>query len=202
MRRTLSTLLPAGALGLLLSGWPGAAAAQGTEFNLSCRDGEVLVGIRGVQGWWMEGIGPRCRSVRPNGELARSARDAGYRGGGDGTLQTFDCRPGEVMVGYAGSQGDNGYVLYVHEVTCAPWQPAARTAGTPRTTVAAFEKKGGPGHRIGDSCSRGTVGTRLRGRAGMYLDRLADMGCSWFPGAMPAALPASDRGKPFQENAT
>ena len=201
MRRILSRLLPAGALGLLLSGWPGAASTQGTEFNLSCRDGEVLVGIRGVQGWWMDGIGPRCRSVRPGGELARSVRDAGYGGGDGGTLQTFDCRPDEVMVGYAGSQGANGYVLYVHEVICAPWQPDTRTAGTPTTTVAAFERKGGPGQRIGDSCPPGTVGTRLRGRAGMYLDRLADVGCSWFPGALPAVLPVSDQDL-FQENKT
>jgi hypothetical protein len=193
MRRTLSSLPTAGALGLLLlSGWPGAAAAQGTEFNLSCRDGEVLVGIRGVQGWWMDGIGPRCRSVRPSGELARSVRDAGYGGGYEGTLQTFDCRPDEVMVGYTGSQGANGYVLYLHEVICAPWQPDTRTAGTPTRTLPAFEKNDAPGHLIADSCAQGTVGTRLRGRAGMYLDRLADIGCSYFTQAIPPVLPASD----------
>lgn len=192
MRRTLDMLLPALASGLLLAIWPGAAAAQGAEFNLSCRDGEVLVGIRGIQGWWMDGIGPRCRAVLPNGELARSVRDAGYEGRDDGTLQTFDCRPGEVMVGYGGSQGDNGYVLYVDEVICAPWRAATRTAGTPTRTVPAFQKNDAPGHRIADSCARGTAGTRLRGRAGMYLDRLADIGCSDFTQSIPAVSPASD----------
>ena len=192
MTRILRTLLPVLASALLLSSWPGAAAAQGAEFNLSCRDGEVLVGIRGTQGWWMDGIGPRCRAVQPDGELAGIVRDAGYEGRNDGRLQTFDCRPGEVVVGYSGSQGDNGYVLYVNEITCAPWRPDTRTAGTPTRTVPAFERKDAPGHRIADSCVRGTAGTRLRGRAGRYLDRLADIGCSSFAQAMPADLPASD----------
>ncbi|HEX7062941.1 MAG TPA: hypothetical protein VF200_13280 [Woeseiaceae bacterium] len=173
----------AGALVLLQTTWPGEAAAQGTEFNLSCRDDEVLVGIRGRQGWWMGGIAARCRSVRSSGELDSPVRTTDWRGGDGGTQQTFDCGRNEVMVGYSGSQGDNGYVLYVHEVICAPWEPETKTAGTPTRTLRAFDEKSGSGHWIADSCFHGRVGTRLRGRAGMYLDRLTDIGCSYFPGA-------------------
>jgi hypothetical protein len=196
MKCSLSSLFPAIALALLLSVGSGEAAAQGAEFNLSCNDNEVLVGIRGRQGWWMDGIGPRCRDVGSDGELTGNIRSAGYRGGDGGTLRHFDCGPHEVMVGYSGSRGDNGYVLYVHEVICAPWQADTRTAGTPTRTVRAFGKTGGAGQWIAESCFQGKVGTRLRGRAGMYLDRLTDMGCSYFPGASqprPADYPPTPR---------
>lgn len=183
MKSILITSLLTSALALLHLSWPGEAAAQGTEFNLSCEDDEVLVGIRGRQGWWMDGIAARCRGVRSDGELGSSVRTTAWRGGNGGTQQTFDCGRHEVMVGYSGSQGNNGYVLYVHEVICAPWEPDTKTAGTPTRTVRAFDKKSGSGHWIAESCFQGRVGTRLRGRAGMYLDRLTDIGCSYLPGA-------------------
>lgn len=194
MKWILVTSPSALALAMLLA-LPGKAAAQGTEFNLSCNPDEVLVGIGGRQGWWMSGIAARCRSVRSNGELDSFVRTTAWRGGEGGTRKTFDCGRDEVMVGYHGSQGDNGYVLYVHEVICAPWDPDAKTAGAPTRTVPAFDTKSGSGRRIAESCFQGRIGTRLRGRAGMYLDRLGDMGCSYFPGAsQPRAVaqPASE----------
>lgn len=186
MKSILGTLLLASALALVQLSWPGEAAAQGTEFNLSCDTrNEVLVGIRGRQGWWMDGIAARCRSVGANGRLGSSVRTTAWRGGTGGTQKTFDCGRNEVMVGYSGSQGDNGYVLYVHEVICAPWDPDTKTAGIPVRAVRAFDGKSGfgGGHWIADTCFQGRVGTRLRGRAGIYLDRLTDIGCSYFPGA-------------------
>lgn len=188
MRCVLKILAPAG--GLLLLACSGTARAQGTEFNLSCNADEVLVGISGRQGWWMEGLAARCRIVDANGALGASVRSTAYRGGGDGPLQTFDCAPAEVMVGYRGSQGDNGYVLHVHELLCAPWQAAARTAGPRTRTVSAFEEKTGSGQSIGDACVDGRMGTRLRGRAGRYLDRLIDIGCSYPAGAAATGAPA------------
>lgn len=183
MRRVLRVSSPAGAVGLLLSVFSGGAAAQGTEFNLSCNADEVLVGISGRQGYWMEGIAARCRSVDLSGELGTGVRSTDYQGGTAGTQRTFDCSPTEVMVGYRGSQGSNGYVLHVDEVVCAPWQASTRTAGAPTRAVSAFERKSGPGEGIVASCSQGKVGTRLRGRSGQYLDRLIDMGCSYAAGA-------------------
>lgn len=183
MKSILGTLPAAVLASLLLDA--GEAAAQGTEFILACDDDEVLVGIRGRQGWWMDGIAARCRKVGANGELAASVRTTAWRGGDRGTLQTFDCDRREVMVGYSGSRGDNGYVLHVHEVVCAPWQASTRTAGTSTRSLRAFDRKAGPGQRLVEACTDGTVGTRLRGRAGLYLDRLSDIGCRYFPGARP-----------------
>src|SRR5690606_20482703 len=80
--------------------------------------------------------------------------------------------------GYRGMQGDNGYVLHVHELRCAPWQPKTRTAGVPARAVRAFAEKTAPGQSIGDACLDGRLGTRLRGRAGNYLHRLADIACT------------------------
>lgn len=181
-------------LGWLL--WPsGDVAAQGTEFNLSCNDNEVLVGIRGRQGWWMDGIAARCRQVNANGELASTVRTTAYRGGSGGTQRTFDCNRHEVMVGYSGALGDNGYVLQVHEVICAPWEASTRTAGTPTRALSAFERKGS-GRWMAESCFDGKVGSRLRGRAGIYLDRLGDIGCRYFPGATPPTRPAVQRPAP------
>ncbi|HEX7034239.1 MAG TPA: hypothetical protein VF210_00605 [Pseudomonadales bacterium] len=169
---------------LVLLAAPGLRA-QSSEFNLSCNPDEVLAGISGRQGWWMDGIAARCRNVTARGALGATVRTTAYAGGGAGALETFDCAPDEVLVGYRGAQGDNGYVLHVHELTCAPWRPETRTAGAPARTVRAFAEKTAAGRAIGDACLEGRVGTRLRGRAGNYLDRLADIGCSYAGGAEP-----------------
>jgi hypothetical protein len=194
MTWALKISLTAGAAGCLISLllWSAEAKAQGTEESLPCGPGRVLVGIRGRQGLWMDGIQGRCRTINANGTLSTTVTSTPYRGGNGGTVRTFECRrPTEVMVGYSGSLGSNGYVRYVHEVICAPWQPATRTAGTPTTTVSAFEKTPGSGKWIADSCFQGKIGTRLRVRAGQYLDRLLDMGCSYAAGATPPTAPAT-----------
>lgn len=187
MRQVLATSAPLSALAALLLACWGGAAAQGTEFNLSCRADEVLVGISGRQGWWMEGIAARCRKVEASGLLGPAIRSTGYAGGTEGALETFDCKAGEVMVGYRGSQADHGYVLHVQEILCAPWQADTRVAGTPARSVSAFATKSAPGNAIAESCRDGRTGTRLRGRAGTYLDRLIDIGCSYPAGATPPA---------------
>ena len=179
----------AAVLGLLL--WPADnATAQGTAFSLSCKNDEVLAGIRGRQGWWMDGIAARCRKVNANGELASSVRTTAYRGGNGGTLRTFDCTRSEVMVGYTGAVGNNGYMLHVNQIICAPWNPATRTAGAPTRARSAFERKGGADRSAVGSCFQGQVGSGLRGRAGTYLDRLTGIDCRYFPGAeRPAPAP-------------
>ena len=187
MRRILATSATASALVTLLLASCGRAAAQGTEFNLSCQADEVLVGISGRQGWWMEGIAARCRKVEASGLLGPALRSTGYAGGTQGALETFDCKAGEVMVGYRGSQGDHGYVLHVQEILCAPWQPDTRVAGAPARAVGAFATRSAPGAAIAEYCRDGRTATRLRGRAGTYLDRLIDIGCSYPAGATPPA---------------
>lgn len=183
MRHVLATSTSLTALGALLLACWGGAAAQGTEFNLSCRADEVLVGISGRQGWWMEGIAARCRTVEADGALGAAIRSTEHVGGTTGVLETFDCAPAEVMVGYDGAQGDNGYVLHIEHILCAPWQPDPRRAGKPVSAVIAFDTKSAPGQRIAELCPDGRTGTRLRGRAGTYLDKLIDIGCSDVAGA-------------------
>lgn len=207
MRCILSSAAAACVLGLLLLACAGEAAAQGTEFNLSCHPQEVLVGISGRQGWWMEGIAGRCRVLEADGTLGAAVRSTGYVGGTHGTLRTFDCGPAEVMVGYRGAQGDNGYVLAVRQILCAPWQADRRVAGTQVRTVSAFDSKSAAGRPMAETCADGRVGTRLRGRAGRYLVTLFDIGCSDAAAAAPAArltathlsppiaVPANDAGK-------
>lgn len=175
--KSVRELLVPGAVTLLLTA-PGPAEAQSREFNLSCEPDEVLVGISGRQGWWMDGIAARCRRVTASGELGAAVRTTAYAGGGTGALETFDCARDEVLVGYRGAQGENGYVLHLHVLHCAPWRSETRSAGTPARPVRAFTEKAAPAQPIGDACLEGRVGTRLRGRAGNYLDRLADIGCS------------------------
>lgn len=191
---TRVSLLVAAAAVLLT--WWGEAGAQGAEFTLNCRADEVLVGISGRQGWWMDAIAARCRTVDANGSLATSVRTTPSRGGTGGTQRTFQCGRQEVVVGFSGSQGSNGYVLFVHELICAPWDAATRTGGSQWRTVSAFERKSGSGHWISDTCTQGRVGTRLRGRAGSYLDRLFDVGCNYVAGATPPARPAAARPAP------
>jgi hypothetical protein len=178
--------------------WVGEASAQGAEFTLNCRADEVLVGVSGRQGWWMDAIAARCRSVNANGSLGTSVRTTAFRGGSGGTQRTVQCGREEVVAGFSGSLGSNGYVLYVHELICAPWAAGTRTAGTPWRTVNAFERKSGSGTWISDTCTQGRVGTRLRGRAGNYLDRLFDVGCNYAAGATPPSRPVVQRSPPPQ----
>lgn len=184
--------LPAGLLAglpasLLFFGPAEAAAAQAAFFELKCNaNDEVLVGIRGRQGWWMDGIAARCRSLGSNGALGDRVRTTAYRGGSGGTQKTYDCGRQEVMVGYSGTRGDNGYVQSVHEIICAPWDASTRTAGTPTRARSAFERK--PGSWIAGSCFQGRVGTGLHGRAGTYLDALSGMFCGYAPGAAPPTV--------------
>jgi hypothetical protein len=182
----------AAVLGLLL--WPSdSVMAQGTAFTLSCNNDEVLAGIQGRQGWWMDGIAARCRKINTNGDLASSVRTTAYRGGNGGTQRTFDCTRNEVMVGYSASAGDNGYVLHVHEIICAPWNSTTRTAGSPTRSLKAFDKKSGSGRFIAGSCFQGQVGSGLRGRAGVYLDRLSGIDCRYAPGAVQPTPPSTPR---------
>src|SRR5690606_18278515 len=95
----------------------------------------------------------------------------------------------EVMVGYSAVLGSNGYISYVREIICAPWDPATRTAGTPTRALAAFESKGGGGQFLAGSCFQGRVGSGLRGGAGLSLDRLTDSGWHYFPRAVQATPP-------------
>src|SRR5690606_10625524 len=60
MKAVRELLVPAAVMLLLAE--PGPAHAQSREFNLSCEPDEVLVGVSGRQGWWMDGIAARCRS--------------------------------------------------------------------------------------------------------------------------------------------
>lgn len=177
MKGRFGTSVSAGAISVLLLTGSAAAGAEDQEFNLSCEPGEVLAGISGQQGWWMGAIAARCRSVQADGTLA-AVRTTAYRGGSEAPVRTFDCGPGEVMVGYHGMQGDNGYVLYVHEVLCAAWQADRRVAASAARVVPAFERRAGAGTPVADRCEQGRVGTRVRGRAGQYLTRLMDIGCS------------------------
>src|SRR5690606_13591692 len=76
--------------------WGGQAGAQGAEFALNCRADEVLVGISGRQGWWMDAIAARCRTVAADGMLATAVRTTPSRGGTGGTQRTFQCGRQEV----------------------------------------------------------------------------------------------------------
>jgi hypothetical protein len=144
----------------------------------------------------MDRISPRCRAVSNDGTLASAVTTRGGAGGTGGTaLGPYDCRAGEVMVGLSGSQGSNGHVLYVHQVICAPWAAATRTAGTPTRTRSAFPQKSPPlvnGTWLAQSCFQGQVATALVGRAGDYVDRLTGLGCRHVAGAtvpQPAPRP-------------
>jgi hypothetical protein len=182
--------LPALGLTAALVLWPGQAEA----FNVNCGSNGVMVGISGRQGWWMDRVTPRCRSINSDGTLSSTISSGGSAGSNGGTAKgPFTCPQNHVVVGITGSASTSGTrrVLYVHELICLPWVPETRRPLQGTTiTRAAFPVTnpiGVKGHYLAHSCQPGQVATGLSGSAGSYINSITGIGCRLAPGATAPA---------------
>jgi serine protease len=139
---------------------PSAGGGGGDAFALDCGPGEMLTGVRGRAGWYIDQV----RAVCKNG--AGVLIESGARGGNGGTPFDSQCNSGQGVtgiVGFAGAFVDS----FRLECKSAP-------AGTPDGDVSLTPSIGGSqGQAFGPfHCDEGQVAVGLRGRAGDFIDNL------------------------------
>lgn len=146
-----------------------AARAQ-ARYSITCPEGRVLTGIRGWQGWWMDGIQGVCANVSSSGAIISSDVSLTSRAGGTGTggstRSEYRCPSGKVLTGWKGTKGS--YVNTMHRIQCQPFDAGTRRAVSSPTEHNAFSYKSGDA--ISGSCSSGEVGRGFTGYAGLFLD--------------------------------
>ncbi len=70
-----------------------------------CRRGQVVIGVAGRTGAWIDRIGVICGRVRRNGVVVRTRRDGPRFGGGGGGYTESLCPIDTVAVGFRGRSG-------------------------------------------------------------------------------------------------
>jgi hypothetical protein len=182
-------------LAAVLSMLPVFAQAAPPRFAFNCpAPGQVMVGIQGWQGWWMDGVRAVCANVNvTSGAVGGNLGTTPVAGTEKGTMRTFRCPHGQAMVGFSG--GRRTYVDQIETISCRAVAAGGLTHG-PTMTINAFPTKRMPqppqsGHQalqgyIGRVCGEGQAVVGIDGNAGTFLDTFA-MTCSYLPGA---TLPA------------
>ncbi len=144
---------------------------SGEHYHLGCDDGEVLVGVHGRQGSWINRIGIRCVKVDVQGRWDGNVYN-GPAVGGDGDVFTRDIEPTDcprnnAVVGFRGKYGS--YVDKL-ELECRPLADAEHADG-PTSMIGPFGGEGGTGFDT-ISCDGARAATGIYGRAGIYVDKL------------------------------
>src|SRR5262249_27873741 len=78
---------------------------NGQPFTISCDADEVMVGIRGGAGSYIDRVQPLCARWRAGGWMNEPRRGA-WRAGSGGTPYRFQCPPGQAVAGLKGGAGD------------------------------------------------------------------------------------------------
>ncbi len=144
---------------------------SGEHYHLGCDDGEVLVGVHGRQGSWINRIGIRCVAVDAQGRWVGDVRN-GPGVGGDGDVFTRDIEPTDcprhnAVVGFRGKYGS---YLDKLELECRPLADAEHANG-PTSRIGPFGGEGGTGFDT-ILCEGARAATGIYGRAGTYVDKL------------------------------
>lgn len=171
LRLVLALLLCAGVSWLAQvasANTPTAGGSGGARFDLACREGEVLVGVRGIAGSWMNRIGLICHRVGPQGQWIGMPSNRG-RAGGDGDMLTRSfaktCPRDHAVTGFRGRAGQ-----YVHslDLECRDLTGASTTGGS---VVFAGAVGGDGGNAFSTrSCAGNLPATGALGSAGIYVD--------------------------------
>jgi hypothetical protein len=140
----------------------------GSHFGLQCRPGEVLIGVSGRYGMWLDGIRARCRQVTRSGAWTGTTRNTSWRGNSRGGTRSFTrtCGTNKVVSGLSIRYGS-----YVHglKLRCSNLRADANHDNT-----AAYSSLGGRtasrSARAICPTSRSAIG--LVGRAGSFVDRV------------------------------
>jgi hypothetical protein len=140
----------------------------GSNFSLRCNAGEVMIGVSGRYGMWLDAIRARCRRVTRSGAWTGRTRNTGWRGNSRGGTRFFTrtCGTNKVVSGLTIRYGS-----YVHglRLRCSNLRADANHDNT-----AAYSSLGGRtasrSARAICPTSRSAIG--LVGRAGSFVDRV------------------------------
>jgi len=138
---------------------------SGTAFTDECGSGQVLAGIQGGSGSWMDRVAPVCVDVDGAGNWIGTPDAGPMRGGNGGTFFSQICPQNSAVTGFKG--GINHYLGSL-SVECVNLASAVSTDGTP-----SYLPKVGAGpinNRYG--CAAGSVAVGIFGRSGAYVDDL------------------------------
>jgi hypothetical protein len=136
----------------------------GFPFNLSCTDGQVLVGVNARAGLVVDRLQGLCRPVTAQGAWTGSESGTGSAGGGGGNAVTRRCPQNYAVSGFSGRQGA---VLDRVSFECTRLASNDSFDTTQRTMLSAVGGLGGSEFGV-TRCSR--PGRALSGRAGSYVD--------------------------------
>ena len=111
----------------------------GSAYNLSCGDGQVLVGVNARAGAYIDRIQGICRPVTGQGAWTGSESLTGTAGGSGGNAVTRRCPANHAVTGFTGRKG-----AFLGQVAleCTRLASGDSIDITQRTVLSAF---GGPG---------------------------------------------------------
>lgn len=138
--------------------------AGGNQFDLSCGSNEVLAGIYGNTGTYVNRVGARCVSVSSSGNWIGQPRNAASTGTNTGRVYDVTCPVGWAVTGFTGRAD-----LYVNQIglQCQNLSSANTATGITRQLAVAGANTGTQRGML--SCV-GSVATGLTGRSGSWLD--------------------------------
>ncbi len=134
----------------------------GAAFDLSCSATEVLVGMHGTTGTYVNSVGPRCVAVDNAGNWVGTPRDGERSGGGGGTAYSQTCPVGQAVTGFTAGSGQyvNRIGLRCQDLT------AAQAVSGPITTLADI----GTGGATSGPFDCGAIADGVLGRSGSWMD--------------------------------
>lgn len=136
----------------------------GGPFTLACPAGQVLAGMYGSTGTYVNSVGPRCVAVDVNGNWLGQPQNRGRRGGTGGAGYSRTCPGGQAVTGFTfkGSAYVNQIGLQCRELV------SAVATGGGITDLSVVGSNNGPAQGPLD-CGN-TAATGLVGRSGSWMD--------------------------------
>lgn len=136
----------------------------GVPFALSCHSDEVLVGVNGRSGAFLDKLAPLCVKADEWGKWSSDVIGRGAAGNNGGNAFSRLCPVDQAVSGLAARTG-----TYVNQVTLQ-CQPLA-SPGRLKAGVTTLEGAGNAaGAANGAACTNGQPANGLYGRAGWYID--------------------------------
>ncbi len=145
-----------------------AGGTGGTRYDRACGDGEVMVGVSGKAGQWLDGMAPWCVPLSQNGRWQGAPHRLASTGGDPGwPAKPFQsiC-PANFAIG--GFSGNEGRYLDLLTIECRALGADGRLTG-PITPMPTGGTRGGTA--FGPiRCADNQPATGTHGKSGIYID--------------------------------
>lgn len=160
-----------------LIGWaaaptPTAGGTGGTPYVRDCGNGEVMVGLSGKAGQWIDGMAPWCVPVGPNGGWQSAPHSLASIGGNGNpawpptSFQSI-CPTGHAVSGFSGREGQ--YLDFL-TIECRALGSNGRLTGPTSPLPGAGGARGTAFGSI--RCAGDQPATGIHGKSGTYVDSL------------------------------